>query len=90
MQLTHQDDVLYLKGDATVAGMTREDYRRLEQACRQPIQAVDLSGIEKADSTCVAVLVAIKRQVGNQTWQLRSVPAAVTALLQLYELEWLA
>ena len=90
MQLTHQDDVLFLKGDATVSSITREDLRLLEQACKQSTHIVALSGLDKVDSTCVALLIAIKRSLGNQAWQLRSVPAAVSALLELYELEWLA
>ena len=90
MQLTHQNDVLFLKGDVTVASITREDLRLLEQACQQSTHVVDLSGLEKVDSTCVALLIAIKRALGKQAWQLRAVPAAVTALLELYELEWLA
>lgn len=89
MQLTHQHDVLSLTGDVTVTSITRDDYRLLEAACQQPIRAVDLSGVGKVDSSCVALLVAIKRHTNKQTWQLLAAPAAVTALLQLYELEWL-
>ena len=90
MQLTHQNDVLFLKGDVTVASITCEDLRLLEQACQQNTQVVDLSGLDKVDSTCVAMLIAIKRALGKQAWQLQAVPAPVSALLELYELEWLA
>ena len=90
MQLTHQNDVLFLKGDVTVASITREDLRLLEQACQQNTQVVDLSGLKKVDSTSVAMLIAIKRALGKQAWQLQAVPAPVSALLELYELEWLA
>ena len=90
MQLTHQNDVLFLKGDVTAASITRDDFRFLEQACQQNTQVVDLSGLDKVDSTCVAMLIAIKRALGKQAWQLQAVPAPVSALLELYELEWLA
>ena len=90
MQVTQQDGVLYLKGDATVFSITREDYRLLEQLPSQSIQTVDLSGIASVDSSCVALLLAIKRKLGTQTNWLQAAPPAVAALLQLYELEWLS
>lgn len=90
MQLTHDNDVLYLKGDATVESITREDYRLLKQACQKPIHTIDLSGLDHVDSSCVALLIDIKRNTGNSALKLRSTPQSVAALLQLYELEWLA
>lgn len=89
MQLMHKDGTLFLQGVITVATLNKEHQRSLVQMCQQPINRVDLSGVTQADSACVAVLLSLKRQLAQGSWQLQAVPDAVTALLGLYELEWL-
>lgn len=90
MQLTQKDGTLFLQGVVTLSTVTQLSQQSLLQACAQPIEVVDLSEVTQADSACVAVLLLLKRQLVQGSWQLRAVPTAVTALLGLYELEWLA
>lgn len=90
MQLMQKDGILFLQGAVTVSTVTKLSQQSLLQACAQPLDVVDLSEVTQADSACVAVLLLIKRQLAQGSWQLRAVPEAVTALLGLYELEWLA
>ena len=89
MQLTHQEGVLSVQGMVTLSTFTSQYQQALLKACQQGVSVVDLSAVTHADSACVAVLLLLKRQLPQGSWQLRQVPETVKALVGLYELEWL-
>lgn len=84
-----RDGVLHLSGDITVKTLSEAAYRRFEQQCRlKDTAALDLSGVGRADSACVSLLLTAFR-LKNQTLELRRVPESVRALADLYEIkEW--
>ena len=82
------DGVLPLSGDITVKTVQPAAYRRFCQLCRQNAAALDLSAVGRADSACLSLLLAALR--ANSGIALRSLPPAVSALAELYEVrEWM-
>lgn len=89
MHYAVQDGCLYLHGTATVHTVTASVYRQFVKECSQAnIHTLDLTGLQKADSACVSLLLAALRT--NKTLTLNSLPNSVQALLELYEIqEWI-
>ena len=61
------------------------------QQCKLPnIQTVDFSGVERADSACLALILQALRQSGQSSLHIQALPESVQLLAQLYEVEkWL-
>lgn len=89
MKTEVRENVLYLAGDVTVKTVTPAAYARFEKQCRLKETAVlDLSGVGRADSACVSLLLAAMRAKPAAP-ALRGIPAPVDALAGLYEIkEW--
>lgn len=90
MKTQWQDDTLCLTGDITVHSLTAARWRHFCQtlAQRQP-QQLDFSGVERVDSTCLAVLAESQRRYG--AIPVSHLPDAVRLLAQLYETEgWIS
>lgn len=81
--------VLYVSGNVTVKTVTQAVYSRFEQQCRlKETAAVDFSGVNRADSACVSLLLTALR-VKPAAPALCGIPASVAALAELYEInEW--
>lgn len=81
--------VLHVAGDVTVKTLSPAAYARFEQQCRLKETAVlDLSGVSRADSACVSLLLTALR-LKESAPVLEGVPASVAALAGLYEIkEW--
>lgn len=91
MQITVQNDTLLLKGAVTVQTLTAPDHKHFVQQCQQPhIHSLDLSGVIRADSACVSLLLAALRQRPSGSLNIIGLPESVKDLAQLYEIEsWL-
>lgn len=89
MESEVRDGVLYVGGNVTVKTVTQAGYNRYEQQCRlKETVAVDFSGVERADSACVSLLLTALR-AKSAAPALRGIPASVEALAELYEIsEW--
>lgn len=85
MQSRLDNGVLAVSGDVTVKTLTPAAYREFEQACRQNPAAVDWSGVGRADSACVSLLLTALRTASPQP-QWRNLPGAVEDLAGLYEI----
>lgn len=83
-----RNQTLFLSGDITVKTVTPPLFRQFEQQCRlKDTAALDLSGVSRADSACVSLLLAALRQ--NSGIRLQNLPESVTKLADLYEIdEW--
>ncbi len=89
MESEVRDGVLYVGGNVTVKTVTQAVYNRFEQQCRlKETAAVDFSGVNRADSACVSLLLtALRAKLAAPA--LRGIPASVEALAELYEInEW--
>ncbi|MDK4681306.1 STAS domain-containing protein [Kingella negevensis] len=85
MQTLVQDNCLYLKGEVSVWTVNRQTYDTFLRQCKQPdIQSVDFSGVEKADSACISLLLAALRQ---GSLKIQSLPQSMRSLAELYEVE---
>lgn len=84
-----RESVLLLGGDVTVTTVSAAAYRQFRQACGNPqVQELDLSGVARADSACLSLLLAAVRQ--NPGMAVSAVPPSVAALAELYEIqEWI-
>lgn len=88
MQIQVQNDCILLKGTVTVNTITAAKYRHFVQQCQQAnIHGVDLSGVLRADSACVALLLAALRQHRSGSLKITGLPESVGDLAQLYEIE---
>ncbi len=89
MESEVRDGVLYVGGNVTVKTVTQAVYSRFEQQCRlKETAAVDFSGVNRADSACVSLLLTALRAKPAAP-ALRGIPASVEALAELYEInEW--
>jgi len=90
MQIEIRDGILLLGGDITVSTLNDSDLQRFERACADTaVTQIDLSGIGRADSACLALLlIARRRQPPVSFLQL---PASVRALAELYEInDWIS
>ncbi|WP_107825313.1 STAS domain-containing protein [Neisseria sicca] len=90
MQTELRDGTLHISGDITVKTLTATAFTRFRQQCRlKDTRAVDLSGVGRADSACVSLLLdALRRPDGKIT--LQGIPESVRTLSELYEIkDWL-
>ena len=91
MNLDTREPTLFLSGDITVKSIDSAAYRQFEQACTPAaIQTLDLEGVGAADSACISLLLAGLR-IKNGHLTLTNLPASVSALAELYEInEWMS
>lgn len=82
--------VLHLGGDITVKTITAAAHSRFEQQCRlKDITVLDLSGVGRADSACLSLLLAALR-LRPEGLAFQNLPEAVRALAELYEInDWI-
>lgn len=86
MNTQWQADILCLTGDITVHTLTAERWRHYCQTLAQhKPQRIDLSGVGRVDSACLALLAESQRQYGQIP--VSPVPESVHLLAQLYEIE---
>lgn len=85
-----KNGILHIGGDITVKTLTGEAFERFRQQCRlNGIVAVDFSGVNRADSACVSLLLEILRR-RKDSIRLTGIPESVRALSELYEIkDWL-
>lgn len=85
-----RNGILHISGDVTVKTVTSAAYAQFEQQCRlKEIEAIDLSGVSRADSACISLLLTALRLKPNSI-SLRGIPDSVNALSELYEIkEWI-
>lgn len=90
MQSDIRQDTLFISGDVTVKTLTDAAYARFQQQCRlKEIVRIDFSGVGRADSACVSLLLTALR-LKPQAVSFANVPESVQALADLYELkDWL-
>lgn len=95
MQFVIENNCLMIRGMVSVQTLTHHDLKQFVQLCQHPeVQTIDLSGVIRADSACVALLLMTLREnvSGKLTWL--NVPESVQTLAKLYELvnldEWQA
>lgn len=81
---------LHISGDVTVKTLTAAAFTRFRQQCRlKDTRAVDLSGVKRADSACVSLLLEVLRGCKGSV-RLTGIPESVRALSELYEIkDWL-
>lgn len=92
MQFIIQDNCLMIQGVVSVETLTRQHYKQFVQLCRQPeVRAIDLSGVVRADSACISLLLTFLRQHASGSLKVVNVPVPVRMLAQLYEIdEWMS
>lgn len=90
MNIVVQENCLSIQGAVTVQTLTASDYKHFQKIIQQPdIAILDLSGVGRADSACMALILEATRVSGQK--MIRGLPDSVRALATLYELEtWLA
>ena len=81
--------VLHVQGDVTVKTVASAAYARFEQQCRlKETHTVDFSGVGRADSACVSLLLTALR-AKPEAVKVQGLPDSVAALAELYEIkEW--
>ncbi|WP_107688941.1 STAS domain-containing protein [Neisseria wadsworthii] len=84
-----RENVLLLSGEVTVTTVTAATFRQFRQACASPkIETLDLSGVTRADSACLSLLLSAVRREPKPA--IRSIPKSVASLAELYEIqEWI-
>ena len=90
MQIELRDGTLHISGDVTVKTLTSAAFTRFRQQCRlKDTRAVDLSGVGRADSACVSLLLDALRSPNGKI-SLQGIPESVRTLSELYEIkDWL-
>ncbi|MDO4641925.1 MAG: STAS domain-containing protein [Neisseria sp.] len=90
MKTEIRESVLLLSGEVRVTTVTNAAYRQFRQACENPqVNTIDLSGVTRADSACLSLLLAAVRRKEGQP-AIRSIPPSVAALAELYDIqEWI-
>lgn len=77
-----------LSGDVTVNDITGALFKQFVHSLNtNHVDQIDLSGVQRADSACVSLLITAMRNEKNATIALKNIPSAVVALLDLYELD---
>lgn len=91
MQIQVQDNCLRVQGAVTVQTLTAANHKQFIQQCQQPqIDTLDLSGVVRADSASIALLLAALRLHRSGSLKFIGLPESVADLAQLYEIEtWL-
>lgn len=89
MQYRQDKQTLNLSGEISVKTLGKAEYQGFIQAVKLPaIEVLDLAGVSRADSACVALLLAAYKQKPQIQWQ--NVPDSVQSLAELYEMgEWI-
>ena len=84
-----REGCLYVSGEVSVRTLDKAAYACFAAQCGQPeTHSADFGGVEKADSACIALLMAALRTKGSL--KLQSLPPSVRTLAELYEVEpWL-
>ncbi|EGV36805.1 STAS domain-containing protein [Neisseria weaveri] len=81
-----RDGILYIQGEVTVKTVTTPAYTQFEQQCRlKNINMIDGSGVTRADSTCISLLLTALRLKSDMRF--RNIPESVAALADLYEIK---
>lgn len=78
---------VYVSGEVTVNTVTAPLYRnycRQLQTLAPPFQ-VDFSGVGKADSACLSLMIAARRRSSEAAFT--AIPASVALLAELYEVD---
>lgn len=93
MQFIIENNCLLIRGMVSVQTLTRQDFKQFVQLCQQPeVHTVDLSGVIRADSACVSLLLTTLRENISGSLKWLNVPESVQTLAKLYELsnldEW--
>ncbi|SSY79661.1 STAS domain-containing protein [Alysiella crassa] len=93
MQMVIENDCLTIRGMVSVQTLTRQDFKQFVQLCQQPeVHALDLSGVVRADSACISLLLTALRENVSGSLKWVNVPESVRTLAALYELptldEW--
>lgn len=82
-----REGVVYLSGEISVKTITSTLMTQITQDCHSPdVCVVDCSGVEKADSACLSLLLQIQRTT-KKAMQWRAIPQSVQALAELYEIQ---
>lgn len=82
-----RDDGLFLAGDITVKTVNAAAFGQFVRQCGQSgWQALDLGGVNRADSACLSLLLEAKRR-RPQGVAIRNAPESVRLLTELYEIE---
>ncbi|MCF7529954.1 STAS domain-containing protein [Neisseria lisongii] len=86
-----REGTLFISGDVTVKTLTAAVFARFEQQCRlKTCQSLDLSGVTRADSACVSLLLTARR-LSKHPLRLQHLPESVQALGGLYDInDWFA
>ena len=89
MHTETRGDTLHLTGDITVKTLTAAAFARFTQQCASDgIRRLDFSGVKRADSACVSLLLSAMRLKKNPVFD--GVPDSVRDLAALYEIgSWL-
>ncbi|RRD88917.1 STAS domain-containing protein [Conchiformibius steedae] len=82
-----REGCLYVNGTATAHTVTASAYRQfVEQCARSEVHSVDFSGLQRADSVCIGLLLAaLRRPQGAPA--LRGLPESARELAKLYEIQ---
>lgn len=86
-----RDGCLFLSGDITVQTVNAAVFGQFQSQCRQSgWDTLDLSGVNRADSSCLSLLLAAKRLHAGSL-NIQGLPSAVCLLAELYEIEsWIS
>ena len=86
MQTEVNDNRLMLRGEVSVRTVNRAACEPFLRLIKQPeIDTLDLSGVERADSACVSLLLNALRE--KSSLKIHALPESVRALVELYEIE---
>ncbi|AUX61117.1 STAS domain-containing protein [Simonsiella muelleri] len=93
MQCVIENNCLMIRGMVSVQTLTRQDWKQFVQLCQQPhVHTVDLSGVVRADSACISLLLTTIRENISGSLKWLNLPESIETLAKLYELpqldEW--
>lgn len=89
MNISETQGTVSLSGDVTAAALNQEHCRRLYAAVAAGVHTVDLHAVARADSACVALLLALRRR--RPQLRFAGLPEDVRKLSALYETDaWIA
>lgn len=82
-----KENMLHLSGEITVKTVNLAMLKQLEKNC-QNVQKIDFSGVTRADSACLSLLLHCLRQKNAPA--IEALPASIQVLADLYEVhEWI-
>ena len=89
MQISETQGTVFLSGKITAATLKQEDCRRVYAAVGPSVHTVDLSRVERADSACLSLLLALRRR--HPQLGFAGLPEDVCVLSALYGTDdWVA